>query len=113
MPHCVIEYSNNLLDKINVKDILFLMNQILEDSSLFKPNKIKLRAIGYDDFLIPNIYKSFIHLKLHLLAGRSNEQKNNLAKELQEKLLMIINNQEVSITAEIIEIDAASYQQTN
>ena len=111
MPHCIIEYSDNCKNNIDIKLLLSELNKILENSALFKPNKIKLRAISYSEYFIPEIYDNFIHLKLYLLSGRSDAQKKLLAQQLQTALTNSCNMEKISITTAISEIDRETYQQ--
>ena len=115
VPHLNLEYSKNLSD-FKPRLALQQLNNVLIESGHFIEGDIQSRAIGYDDFLIGNVDegRAFIHIKLRLLSGRSAEIKKALSDALIQSIE--INNPQalnVSIRAEIIDIDRGSYGSKN
>jgi 5-carboxymethyl-2-hydroxymuconate isomerase len=110
MPHCVIEYSNNLSEILDFKSIMHDLNQSILNSNLFDEAAIKIRALKYDEYLLHNKYQCLLHVRLHMLEGRTEIQKENLAKSIQACLVKRIGELAVSLTVEICDIHQASYQ---
>jgi 5-carboxymethyl-2-hydroxymuconate isomerase len=115
MPHLNLEYSNNL-GGFNPRLALQQLNNALIESGHFIESDIQSRAMGFDDYLIGNVDegRAFIHVKLRLLSGRSAEIKKALSDTLLQAIE--INTPQalnISIRAEIIDIDRESYGSKN
>ena len=106
MPHCVIEYSQDLSDKIT-----HIMNAVHAGacaSNLFEENDIKTRAIPYEHCRVGISNSSFIHVSSKILSGRNSEQKILLNAAIINHINRIgIKN--CSITAEAVDIHKESY----
>ncbi|QBC43846.1 5-carboxymethyl-2-hydroxymuconate Delta-isomerase [Iodobacter fluviatilis] len=115
MPHLNLEYSKNL-SGFNPRLALQQLNNALIESGHYIESDIQSRAMGFDDFLIGNKDegRAFIHIKLRLLSGRSAEIKKALSDALIQAI-EIDNPQalNISIRAEIIDIDRGSYGSKN
>ncbi|MFC7420616.1 5-carboxymethyl-2-hydroxymuconate Delta-isomerase [Iodobacter arcticus] len=115
MPHLNLEYSKNL-SGFNPHLALQQLNNALIESGHFIESDIQSRAIGFDDFLIGNVDegRAFIHIKLRLLSGRSAEIKKALSDALIQAIELDNPQQlEISIRAEIIDINRESYGSKN
>lgn len=116
MPHLIVEYTDNL-SPINQRETLLALNQTLVNSGEFNEVDIKSRAIQCDDFLIgvQNTSRGFLHVKLHILTGRSAETKKRLSQQLLDTLAHLFKPQigvETQLCVEVIDIDRASYTKT-
>lgn len=81
MPHLIIEYSPALAPAI--RSALLPLHQTLLASDQFGENDIKVRARGYEDYLVGGqAAGDFAHLTLYLLDGRSAEVKADLSRAL-------------------------------
>ncbi|KAF7600663.1 MAG: 5-carboxymethyl-2-hydroxymuconate isomerase [Candidatus Dactylopiibacterium carminicum] len=113
MPHLVLEYSANLLPDFEPSQALHRMNTVLLASGEFVPEHIKSRALRYDDYLVGDAAPgSFLHARLHLLAGREQTTKLAIVEGLVAALRSCaINNpaQPVQITAETVDMDRGAY----
>ena len=110
MPHCVIEYSENLSEKLDIKKLMIGLNEVMSNSNLFDLDSIKIRALSYKDFLLSNKYASFIHITIKILQGRNQTQKTQLANEIHKYFIEQIGDSSISLTTEIFEIEKESYQ---
>ena len=113
MPHMTVEYTANI-GGFDASAILLPLNQALVDSGEFNEADIKSRAIKLDDFLIgvQATGRAFVHVKLHILAGRSTEQKQALSSSLLQALTDSFPAQAgltTQLCVEILEIDRPSY----
>jgi len=78
---------------------------------LFEPNgsDIKVRALGYNSYMIGPKKSDFIHVVLKILSGRTSEQKLSLSNAVIEELVALAYN-DVSITVEVVDMDRDSYR---
>ena len=81
MPHVIVHYSANLtaLDQLKLlKDL----NTALIKTELFSVNDIKSRVFKDEVFLVGvgQTQEAYIHLKLYLLDGRTDAQKQGLGE---------------------------------
>ncbi|MGH1485174.1 MAG: 5-carboxymethyl-2-hydroxymuconate Delta-isomerase [Cellvibrionaceae bacterium] len=108
MPTCIIEYGKDLEKEIDIPDFIDALHKTLNNSGLFEENDIKTRAAPFVHYKIGTTEKSFIHINIHILSGRSSEQKRSLSQSVLQhlKTLNLIN---FSLTVEIREIDRDSY----
>lgn len=109
MPHCVIEYSSEVADQCAVTDLVSAVHDGAFSSGLFPESHIKTRAIVYDYYRTGESQGSFVHVNLHLLSGRDDDQKADLAARVLASLAPILP-QVVSISVETIDIHRASYR---
>ena len=106
MPHCVIEYSQEL--EIVPKKLLNAVFQGALRSQLFEEADIKTRALAFNHFMSGDARINFIHVTVKILAGRNAEQRNNLSQSILNELNNIYSSH-VSLTVEINEIEKSSY----
>lgn len=108
MPHCIVEYSAELTGKIDINNVLTSLYAVLEACGEFEISTIKLRAVAYADVFSGLNDHSFMHLRLHILSGRSQPQKLALTKamlaQLSPELTMV-----KSLSAEVVDIQRDSY----
>ena len=109
MPHCIIEYSSSVTDTITLDELMTSVHTAAKESALFDVNDIKTRAIAYADQIPAAKDQPFIHVCTKLLSGRSIEQRQHLSRSIFDKLSALRLPQPLSLTVEIVDIDAASY----
>jgi 5-carboxymethyl-2-hydroxymuconate isomerase len=106
MPHCIIEYSNDLT--VTAKELIDAVYEGAEESLLFTKDHIKVRTLAYAHHKTVNDKSSFIHVTLKTLAGKDLHQKKHLSGIVLKKLdLLPVFN--VYITVEVLEMEVASY----
>ncbi|MDO6763656.1 5-carboxymethyl-2-hydroxymuconate Delta-isomerase [Agarivorans sp. 1_MG-2023] len=108
MPHCIVEYSKDLPATFNIEQVLLSLFEVLKDSAEFEEASIKLRAIAYPDLLSGLDEHSFVHVRLHILSGRSTAQKRALTEAMVEHLSPQLNMVK-SLSAEVVDIQRESY----
>ncbi len=106
MPHCIIEYS----DDLEGKPLVEAVHQSALDSGLFSSlgSDIKVRAMPYSHYKTGSIEISFVHVTLKILSGRTGEQKSSLTEKVL-KQLKALNFIGCSLSVEVVDIDTASY----
>jgi 5-carboxymethyl-2-hydroxymuconate isomerase len=111
MPHLVLEYTANLLPDFEPAQALHRMNTVLLASGEFIPDHIKSRAVRLDDYLVGDAAPGgFLHVRLHLRAGRDAETKLDLTEGLVAALRSCVMQSPVypvQITAESRDMDQA------
>lgn len=116
MPHCILEYSDNILEKPNHARVLSQLNATLSETGLFELNDIKSRMIAHHAYYVGdgNPRRAFVTLNVEILSGRSEETRQMLAerclKLLETFFRESIDSLLFSLTVQIKEIDKPSYQ---
>jgi len=116
MPHCILEYSDNILEKPNHNRILSKLNTVLSETGLFELNDIKSRMIAHHDYYVGdgNPKRAFVTLSVEILSGRDAETKQLIAEKCLNLLEFFfsesIDSLLFSLTVQIKEIDKPSYQ---
>lgn len=108
MPHCIVEYSADLKEQVSIPQILKQLFDLLEQSAEFESAAIKLRAQAFSDVFSGLPEHSFMHIRLHILSGRSPQQKRALTSALVDGLSAQMSMVK-SLTAEVVDIERESY----
>lgn len=106
MPHCVIDYSEDLSSKVDA--IIFAVFSGARESQLFDECDIKIRALSFSKYTVGISDDSFVHVSSKILSGRSADQKLQLNKGIVERIKEL-NFKHCLITAEVIDIERDSY----
>ena len=111
MPHCIIEYAKEI--ESHVKGIINASYSGLSHSNLFAENDIKIRAMPFEHYLkggsiINDSHSSFVHIRIHILSGRSAKEKSDLSHAILNSV-SLANDDIKNISVEIINIDNPSY----
>jgi 5-carboxymethyl-2-hydroxymuconate isomerase len=113
MPHLTLEYTNNLR-LFDAAKALRDLNGALIESKLFEEADIKSRALSLDTFLVgasPDP-RGFIHVRLAILSGRSEQAKRDLSASLLHALKARCEPMaggEIQLSVEIQDIERGSY----
>ena len=108
MPHCIIEYSSDLENGI-VSTVIQTINEILIASDLFDPRTIKVRALPFSKYLTGGETKSFVHVTLKLLSGRTEELRSQLSQDILDLLINTFKSVE-KISVDIVEMNRNCYK---
>ncbi len=108
MPHCIVEYSAELSRQIDITQVLHQLFDVLEQSAEFDSEAIKLRAQPFTDVFSGLADHSFMHIRLHILSGRSPQQKLALTSAMVEGLSAQLPMVK-SLSAEVVDIQRESY----
>ena len=108
MPHCIIEYSQELKNKVIPKQLMGSVFAGAFNSKLFEADDIKTRIIPFQHYLSGGHKQNFVHVTLKILSGRNLEQRKALSNSVLAELNKIISTS-VSLTVEVIEIEKESY----
>lgn len=109
MPHCIIDYSQDVVAGVEIDRLIEAVHQGAMDSGLFPEYDIKTRAIEFSQHRTGQTRDSFVHVAVHLLSGRSDEQKIALSEGLLKRIEPLLPAV-VSVGVEICDIHRASYR---
>jgi 5-carboxymethyl-2-hydroxymuconate isomerase len=109
MPHCILEYSQNLEQEVPPIDLLEAIKGACVVSNLFSGEDIKLRSNAYKSFITAGQEDAFIHVTIRLLSGRTVEQKKQLSHLVLEALTQF-SLKDVSFSVEMCDMDRDTYE---
>lgn len=116
MPHCILEASDNLLDRPDWTALLRDINGTLIATGLFTAADIKSRLILHPLFVIgeggPD--QAFVTLNLQILGGRTDEVKAQISEALLAVLArafpLTFAGMKCSLTVQITDLHKPSYR---
>ncbi|ELR63976.1 5-carboxymethyl-2-hydroxymuconate delta-isomerase [Photobacterium marinum] len=102
MPNLVMEYADPVAERVSVPGLLEDLHQTLLSCGLFEDNSVKSRSYPCHTWLVgpEGDLKTFIHLELRMLSGRSAEQK----RELSRRLMAILEQHASEINSLTVDI---------
>ena len=115
MPHCILEYTDNIKDSPDYTELLKNLHQFLLDTGLFKLNDIKSRVIRHDIYRIGDgdPRRAFVTLNIQIMDGRSDQVKTNIATKAAELLKRYypesFKNNLFNLTVQVTDIHRPSY----
>ncbi len=109
MPHCLIDYSQDITDQVEMDALLEAVHHGAMDSDLFPEYDIKIRALGFQHHRTGQTRDPFVHVAVHLLSGRSDEQKSMLSECLLARVEPLLPHV-ISVSVEICDIHRESYR---
>lgn len=108
MPHCIIEYAKTLENQVKPATVVNAVFLGAFQSNLFKPEDIKTRAMAFEHHQTGHQKQNFIHVTMKILAGRDQQQRTMLAEKVLAELNKM-NLKSISLTVEVVAIEAESY----
>ena len=109
MPHCIIEYSAEIADAVDIEGLIDAVHDGALASGLFPEYDIKTRAMAFRHHRTGQTRDSFVHVSVHLLDGRDDAQKAALSDEILQRIEPL-SPQVASVGVEICDIHRASYR---
>jgi 5-carboxymethyl-2-hydroxymuconate isomerase len=115
MPHCILEYTDNLLDDFDNQVILKEIHEALAATGLFKIDHIKSRAVIHKQFYVGDGENNtgFAALNLAIFHGRDTSTRKMLSERclavLKPHFIKSLSGMKFDITVQITEIDRDSY----
>lgn len=116
MPHCILEYSGNVLDAPVESATLAALHQVLAATGLFVLDDIKSRAVRRDDFLVGDgrSDRAFVALEIQILSGRTDEVKGKICDAALQVLMQAFPQTALrlttSFTVQVCDIHRPSYR---
>ena len=115
MPHCTLEYSNNIVETINAKQFFHVLHHLLVKEAEINISNIKSRIVVHDQYYVGDgsDNNAFVHLTVAVLKGRSSEIKQNMGHKILAYLenVFAISKEKLncSITLELLEMNRETY----
>lgn len=115
MPHCVLEYSSNVVDRIDTRAFFLELHQTIIKSGPFNLDQIKSRAVCRDEFVVGdgNPDKSFVYLQISILSGRDKGIRTTLSQRALKLIEIYFPKTHASgtcsMTVEIREMDKETH----
>ena len=115
MPHCILEYTSNIVDQPVWADIFKEIHAVLIATGEWHCADIKSRAIELHNYYIcnGNPSQAFVSLSIQILAGRSDNLKKSISesclKTVASHFPLTLKQLQTSITVQIVDIHEASY----
>ena len=92
-----------------IREILLALHDAAASTGVVKAADLKLRAQSFDDYLVAGEQKSFFHVTLYMLAGRTPQQKETLSVEIREVLVALLADIH-SLSVDIRDMDPDAYK---
>jgi len=116
MPHCILEYSNNIVESSDWALVFEDVHEFLVGTGLFLIEDIKSRAVVREDFLVgdgaPD--RAFVAMNLCILDGRDDEVKSlvseGILEILKRHMIMACSDLRCSVSVRITEMQRGSYR---
>ncbi|MFT6835614.1 MAG: 5-carboxymethyl-2-hydroxymuconate isomerase [Francisellaceae bacterium] len=108
MPHFIIHSSKDISETYTAQEINKEISRIAESTMLFDLLDIKVRVDFYDQYLVGNEEKSFIHVFAHIMEGRSELQRANLSKSIVTRLSIMFPSVD-NIAMNVYEFEKNTY----
>lgn len=109
MPHLVIEYAATLQQQLDIQTLVRDAHQGAINSGLFNPNAVKTRAYACDNYVLGTGHVSnFIHIRISIMPGRSDEQKQQLTQAVWQAIATQVGNVDC-VSLEVAELHQPSY----
>jgi 5-carboxymethyl-2-hydroxymuconate isomerase len=115
MPHCILEYSNNVVDQPDLNELLLQIHEFLAGTGLFKQADIKSRAFCHDLFVVGDGARdrAFVTMNVCIFSGRDDATKAQLSQGvlqvLEQHFPKTLVERRCSITVRITDIHRDSY----
>ncbi len=116
MPHCVLEYSANVLDRPDLRRLLLEIHDVIMKTGEFSLGDIKSRVLRHDVFVVgdgsPD--RAFVTLDIQILGGRSDEMKARLSEGalhvLERAYPTTLEKRKCSLTVQVSDLHRPSYR---
>ena len=109
MPHIVVEYSTSDDFDVPVAELMQALHAAAASTGVMQAADIKIRALPYQNYLVAGRQDSFCHVSVHLLQGRTPEQKRLVSERLREILSEILPRVK-SLSVDIRDMDSSAYK---
>lgn len=111
MPHLIIQYSENIDPRIDMKQLCDQLNDTMCASAMFPKGGIRVRAYPTAAYSIADQHpqNAFIDMVLRIGAGRTLEQKRDfghtLINQVSDNCKDLLSEPHFALSLEIVEID--------
>jgi 5-carboxymethyl-2-hydroxymuconate isomerase len=93
----------------SLRQVLLKLHSAAAATGVVKAEDLKIRAQAFDDYLVAGEERSFFHVALYILAGRTSQQKELLSVEIRKVLVQLLAAT-YSISVDIRDMDPDAYK---
>jgi 5-carboxymethyl-2-hydroxymuconate isomerase len=108
MPNFIIEFSASLEQQINQDKLMEHVFAGAENCGHFPPQAIKIRTEKRDNYRLHDQQKDFLHVRAHILSGRTDEQKSEISNAVLSELKKLTLSS-VFVSVEVVDIHRPSF----
>jgi len=111
MPHLILEYSNNLANDLNVRELFTQLHQLLARELPTQLSSCKSRCIVSPVYHIGDGHQhnAFVHLTIKIMAGRTDAKKKQVGIEVLNRMGLFFHTEKaqfnVQLSVEILDLD--------
>jgi 5-carboxymethyl-2-hydroxymuconate isomerase len=115
MPHITLEYTDNIGQPIEFRDLFAELHQVLASIAGISIANCKSRALSLDTYHVGEgkAGNAFVHLEVQLLEGRSAELKREIAERglevLKKHFARSLSDRHLQITLEVRDMQRQAY----
>lgn len=109
MPQFITMYAQPLEDQVDMGDVCQAIWDAANESGLFVPEAIKVRAVPVDHYVVGTEGRApFLHIDAKMYAGRTIEQKQKLLASVLERVGPLVG-EAPALSIEAIDIIKEAY----
>ncbi len=110
MPHLVVEHSTEGHGgAFDAKSLMEALHDAAAATGVMHAADIKIRAMPYADHLLARKRDGFCHLWVHMLEGRTPEQKVVVSEALRVVMVRLLPHTK-SLSVDIRDMDTVAYK---
>lgn len=114
MPHFVIEYSANLDEALDIRDVIRVLHAAVIETGAFPAAALRTRSARREDYLIGDgdPANAFLAITGRIAAGRSDALRQSLGQRIfaavRDHVVSVVGSAPLSLTLELQEIDPSA-----
>ena len=119
MPHCILDYSSNHVDELDIRMLFHDLHTCLMKAWNFKIGDFKSRATVHDEYWIGDgaVENVFVALVLHVMSGKKESEKKTICaaamEVLQKHFQRSLSSQVTSLSVQVVDVDRSCYFRIN
>ncbi len=119
MPHCILQYSANVVDEVDLDALFGAVHDALVATGLFAMENIKSRAIRCEHYRVADGARdrSFVSMEIYILEGRGDAIKEQVSVDVIEVLRPFFQatfaRTRCSLTVRISDMHRSSYRKVD
>ncbi|MCS6808419.1 MAG: 5-carboxymethyl-2-hydroxymuconate Delta-isomerase [Bacteroidota bacterium] len=116
MPHIILEYSTNIVEKPDFASLFRSIHDAMMKFGVFHRDDLKSRAYACDTYFIADgkPHHAFVHAEIGILSGRSAEMRDELSNDIIDILRTAfqdsLHERHCIVSVEIRELDRETYR---
>jgi 5-carboxymethyl-2-hydroxymuconate isomerase len=116
MPHIVLELSDNVLEKNNLKPLLQHIHRVLAENLPTLLSSCKSRVIEHAHYLVGDGHheQGFVHVRIGILPGRTTQHKTNIGQVVLQHITTYFEQSKqklgVQLSLELHDLDEAYFK---